>query len=241
MFADTLLDSAWTNRSHRGWTTLTSFTVQGLGVGILLLLPLLYTQTLPELKFMRTVLAPTPPPGPPPAQSRPRSNSVAASNVLGGRLIVPAQIPHGIAQITESALPEGSNSPPGLGVSGGTGDSPGSVLNSIANSLAPAMPAPPVVRPPRVSRMMEGNLLHKVQPEYPAMARATRLQGTVVLRAIIGKDGRITNVRLLSGHPMLVKAAIDAVSQWRYRPYYLNGEPVEVETQITVNFILAGG
>lgn len=88
---------------------------------------------------------------------------------------------------------------------------------------------------------MEGNLIHKIQPEYPLVAKAARIQGAVVLRALISKDGSIENLRVLGGHPMLVKAAIDAVSRWRYRPYYLNGEPVEVETQVTVNFVLAGG
>jgi protein TonB len=88
---------------------------------------------------------------------------------------------------------------------------------------------------------MEGNLIHKVQPVYPPMARAVRVQGTVVLKAIISRSGGIENLQVLSGHPMFVKAAIDAVSQWRYRPYILNDEPVEVETQITVNFLLSGG
>jgi periplasmic protein TonB len=89
--------------------------------------------------------------------------------------------------------------------------------------------------------MMEGNLIHRVQPDYPPLARQARIQGTVVLRAIINRGGRIENLQVLSGHPMLVPAAIDAVRQWRYRPYVLNDQPVEVETQITVNFLLAGG
>ena len=242
MFADSLLDSAWENRSRRGWTTLASFAAQALGVGILLLLPFLYMQGLPDLK-LRTLLAPpSPPPGPPPAHSQTRSNTPpSTSNIMQSRLVVPPEIPNQIARIVENSAPATSNSPTGPWVPGGTGDGTGSVLNSIANSLPSAMPAAPVAHPPRISRMMEGNLVHKVQPEYPPMARAARIQGTVVLRAIIGKDGTITNLHVLSGHPMLVKAAMDAVSQWRYRPYYLNGEPVEVETQVTVNFILAGG
>ncbi len=89
--------------------------------------------------------------------------------------------------------------------------------------------------------MMEGNLIYKVQPAYPPMARSARIQGAVVVRAIISRSGAIENLQVLAGHPLLVKAAIDAVSQWRYRPYILNDEPVEVETQITVNFVLAGG
>jgi protein TonB len=79
-----------------------------------------------------------------------------------------------------------------------------------------------------------------VQPVYPPLARNARIQGPVVLAAVISKAGTIENLRVLSGHPMLVAAAIDAVSQWRYRPYILNSEPIEVETQITVNFMLSG-
>lgn len=88
---------------------------------------------------------------------------------------------------------------------------------------------------------MEGNLIHRIQPKYPSLARQARIQGQVSLRAIISHDGRIENLQVVNGHPLLVQAAIDAVRQWRYRPYMLNGEPVEVETQITVNFTLAGG
>jgi protein TonB len=88
---------------------------------------------------------------------------------------------------------------------------------------------------------MEGNLIYKVQPLYPPLARSARIQGTVLLRAVISRAGTIENLQALSGPPMLIHAALDAVSQWRYRPYLLNGEPVEVETQVTVNFSLSGG
>ena len=88
--------------------------------------------------------------------------------------------------------------------------------------------------------MLEGSLIRRVQPVYPPLARSARIQGPVVLAAVIGKDGAMENLRLISGHPMLVPAALQAVSQWRYRPYILNGEAIEVETQITVNFILGG-
>ncbi len=88
---------------------------------------------------------------------------------------------------------------------------------------------------------MEGNLIHRVQPEYPQLARQARIQGTVVLRAVISREGRIENLQVLSGHPLLAPAALDAVRQWRYRPYFLNDQPLEVETQITVNFTLTGG
>jgi periplasmic protein TonB len=86
--------------------------------------------------------------------------------------------------------------------------------------------------------MNAGSLLQRVQPEYPPMAKIGHIQGEVVLSAIISKEGTIENLRVLSGHPMLVRAAIDAVHRWRYRPYVLNNAPIEVETQITVNFSL---
>ena len=88
---------------------------------------------------------------------------------------------------------------------------------------------------------MEGNLIHRVQPEYPALAKMARVQGAVVLHAVISKQGTIEGLEVISGPPALVEAAVDAVRQWRYRPYYLNDEPVEVDTQVTVNFVLAGG
>ena len=103
----------------------------------------------------------------------------------------------------------------------------------------------PVLRPTptravRTSTMLEGNLIRRVEPVYPPLAKTARIQGSVVLSALISKDGVMENLHALSGPPMLVPAAISAVSQWRYRPYILNSEPIEVETRITVNFTLAG-
>jgi protein TonB len=89
--------------------------------------------------------------------------------------------------------------------------------------------------------MMEGNLTLRIQPDYPIIARQARVQGQVVLRAMISREGTIENLQVLSGPPMLVRAAVDAVRQWRYRPYVLNGEPIEVETEVRVNFVLSGG
>jgi protein TonB len=88
--------------------------------------------------------------------------------------------------------------------------------------------------------MLEGSLIRRVQPVYPPLARTARIQGPVVLVALISKAGTIEDLHAISGPPMLVRAAVEAVSQWRYRPYILNSEPVEVETQITVNFLLSG-
>ena len=103
------------------------------------------------------------------------------------------------------------------------------------------MPAPaPVDRVFRSSDLLAGSLVRRVQPAYPALARSARIQGTVVLSAVISKAGTMENLRVVSGHPLLVAAAMEAVSQWRYRPYILNHEPIEVETQIIVSFSLSG-
>jgi protein TonB len=102
-----------------------------------------------------------------------------------------------------------------------------------------AQPAQQEKRPVKVSEgVLEAQLVSRIEPQYPTIAVETKTQGTVRLRAIISRDGRITSLEVLSGHPFLVKAALDAVRQWRYRPTLLNGEPVEVETSITVVFVL---
>jgi protein TonB len=88
--------------------------------------------------------------------------------------------------------------------------------------------------------MMEGNIILRIQPNYPSIAKQARIQGEVLLRAMISRDGTIENLQVLSGHPMLASAAVEAVRQWRYRPYVLNGEPEEVETEVTVKFVLSG-
>ena len=139
--------------------------------------------------------------------------------------------------------------PPSTGVMGGVpggvpGGSMGGVIGGIIGQTTAAPVVPKVATPQRVrvsQGVSEGLLVHQVRPSYPPLARAARIQGSVVLQAVIGKDGAIQNLRLISGHPMLAPAAIEAVKQWRYKPYFLNGEPVEVDTQITVNFTLAGG
>jgi periplasmic protein TonB len=115
------------------------------------------------------------------------------------------------------------------------------VANTLFNGSQPApMPAhpAPLAHLFRTSSMMEGSLIRKVQPIYPPLAKSARIQGPVVLFAVISKAGAIDNLHVVSGHPMLVQAALDAVKQWQYRPYILNQEPIEVETQITVNFLL---
>jgi protein TonB len=243
MFADSLLDTPWPDRSRRGWTTLASFALQAAAAGVLLLLPLLYTQGLPQLQLMSALVAPTPPLAPP-APAPVRNARANVSNMSSdGRMIAPPSVPREILNVDEPVAPPPADLA-GLGVRGGTGDSRvQGVLGSIGGPgvVVPPPPPTPSVHPPRVSRMMEGNLIYRVQPQYPALARQARVQGIVVLRAMISREGKIENLQVISGHPLLVQSAMDAVRQWRYRPYCLNNEPVEVETQVTVNFTLSGG
>jgi len=145
--------------------------------------------------------------------------------------------------------------PPPVGTSGGVvggvpgvvvGGVPGGMLNEVLSSArsVPAqakMPDPtPVKRIRAASRVVEANLIHDVTPQYPPEAGRARLEGAVVLLAVIGTDGSVKDVRVESGLPILAQAAIDAVKQWRYKPYTVDGDPVEVDSRITINFTLSG-
>ncbi len=116
------------------------------------------------------------------------------------------------------------------------------VIGSVGTAVevAPPPPPPAPTHPLRVSHWAEGNLIYRVPPIYPRLAQQARIEGTVELRAIVSRAGTIENLVVVRGHPMLVAAAVDAVRQWRYRPYLLNSEPVAVETEITVKFVLSG-
>jgi protein TonB len=238
MFADSFCDSSWASRSHRGWTTLISFALQAVILGSLLLLPLFFTAGLPRPQWMAHLVAPARPSAALAAAVETRSpGSGLGSPSLNRPFLTPSWIPRTISTGEEATPP---TIDPGLVGAAGPGRT---VLDSIgtgANALVPP-PPPPALRPLRVSRVMEGNLVHRVQHEYPALARMARVQGAVVLHAVISKQGTIEGLEVISGPPALVGAAVDAVRQWRYRPYYLNDEPVEVDTQVTVNFVLAGG
>jgi len=233
------LESAWDHSARRGWTTLASFTMQALGLSLLLAIPLLTTQRPPKLQWFCRLPAPAAPPSPAPPVPGPRP--IDSSNIREGRIRQPPTITPTIASLHEQPVassPDVSN----LGVDGGTGVARRGVFDSIGNSVdvAPPPPLPAPTHPLKVSHWAEGNIIYRVQPSYPPIARLARVQGTVELRAIISKAGTIENLVVFRGHPMLVKSAIEAVRQWRYRPYLLNNEPIEVETEITVNFVLSG-
>ena len=245
MFEDSLIESGGVLKTKRPAATALSLLLQSLLVAGIAALPLLYTAALPKVSLTSLVAPGPPPPAPAPAQrdTQRRAAPPRESDMVGQRLREPRAIPRNIARIEESEAPMPEIPLGGPGVPGGTGPSTGNALNAIVNLTPPApVPRPVITGPLPISTgVAQGFLVHEVKPVYPPPARQARIQGTVLLEAIIGKDGSIENLRVVSGHPMLAPAALEAVRQWRYRPYMLNREPVEVETQITVNFVLGNG
>jgi len=246
MFEDSLVESAGRLRTKRGWTTILSFALQAFLLGIMVLIPLIYTEALPKQQLMTFLVAPPPPPPPPPppAATPVRTVKVVQTDLLNGQLRTPTAIPKKVAMIKEEEAP-----PPvgAVGVVGGVpGGVPGGQMGGVIGGIVASTPVavPKIATPQRVrvsAGVQQGNLVNQVKPTYPQIAKNARIQGAVVLQAEISKQGTIENLRVISGHPMLVPSALDAVKQWRYKPYYLNGEPVAVETTITVNFTLSGG
>jgi protein TonB len=245
MFAESMLETSWAQRTRRSWTTFTSFGLQALIIDLLLLLPLLRTTGLPSGRVLPTPLSWGAPPPVSPSVHQQNTTTIVQSNFADKVLIAPREVPRQVAMVEETAAPP-QMSFNTVGVPGGTGNgSADGVWKSFGDSLNHAAPLPvpvpaPTARTFRTSTMLEGSLIRRVQPVYPPLARSARVQGAVVLSALISKAGTMENLRALSGHPMLVAAAIEAVSQWRYRPYILNSEPIEVEIQITVTFSLSG-
>lgn len=253
MFEQTFVDG--TGKTNKGWTVVLSFVLQILMVIVLVLIPLIYTDTLPKAQLTSFLVAPPPPPPPPPppAATPPvKVVKVAPRQFDAGRLMAPKQIPKDIAMIKEEELPPPSASAGVVGgVPGGVpGGTSGGVIGGIIGSVPTAAPPPPPVKkeepkpatPQRIrvgGNVQAANLIRKVTPTYPPLAKQARVQGTVKFTAVIGKDGTIQNLQLLGGHPLLVPAATEAVKQWLYKPTLLNGEPVEVITQIDVNFTLS--
>jgi len=247
MFEDSLVESGGKLKSKQGATTVLSFILQILLIGVLVLLPLVFTEALPKQQLMTFLVAPPPPPPPPPPPAATPEIKVVkkvTTDLDNGELRTPTKIPKKIQMIKED------EPPPSAGVAGVVGGVPGGVpggaiggvLGSVINSTPSAVPKVATPQRVRVSQgVSQGLLIHQVKPAYPPLARQARIQGTVVLQAVIGKDGAIQGLKVVSGHPMLAPAALEAVKQWKYKPYYLNGEPVEVDTTINVNFTLAGG
>jgi periplasmic protein TonB len=251
MFEQTFVDGE--GRTNKPWTVILSTLGQVSLVGIALLIPLIYTEALPKtsLTSFLTAPPPPPPPPPPPAQAPPKVVKVVVKQFDGTKLLAPKVIPKQIAMIQEDEPPPSAMGGVVGGVPGGVpGGAPGGVIGGLLSGAAPPPPPPPPpkkeeVKPKNPERIRVGgnvsaaNLIRKITPVYPPLAKQARVQGTVRFSAIIGKDGTIQNLQLVSGHPLLVPSATEAVKQWVYKPTLLNGEPVEVITQIDVNFTLS--
>src|ERR1700678_951156 len=239
MFEDSLIESGGRLKTKRGIWTFFSFALEAVLVGVLVLIPLLFTEALPKTQLMTFLVAPPPPPPPPPPAAAPiKIVKQVQTNIINNQLRTPTKIPEKVQMIKEDEAPPSMAS---AGVVGGVpGGIPGGQMGGVIGGIISSTPVavPKVATPQRVrvsAGVTSGLLVRKVNPTYPPLARQARISGTVVLRAVIGKDGSIQNLSLVSGHPMLAPAAIDAVKQWKYKPYLLNGEPVEVDTEIQVN------
>jgi periplasmic protein TonB len=246
MFEDSLIESGNRLKTKRGWTSIVSFSIQIGIIGVMVLIPLIFTEALPKGQMMFLLVAPPPPPPPPPPAAAPvHVVKQVQSDIINGELRTPTKIPKKVLENLkeDEAPPQMAATGVVGGVPGGVpGGSMGGVIGSVLSNTPVAVPK--IATPQRVrvsSGVSTGLLIRKVPPTYPPLARQARIQGVVVLQAQISKEGNIQNLQLISGHPMLAPAAIEAVKQWKYKPYLLNGEPVEVDTQVQVNFTLAGG
>jgi protein TonB len=253
MFEQTFVEGV--GKTNKSWTVMVSFVGQIVLVVIAVILPLIYTDVLPTTTLQSFLVAPPPPPPPPPppAAAPPvKVVKVIPRQFDAGRLMAPKAIPKEIAVIKEDELPPPSSGVGGVvgGVAGGvSGGQLGGVLGGIMSGIPSAAPPPPPPPPPvakaaAVQRIKVGGnvqsamIIRKTPPIYPQLAKSARVSGVVHLAAVIAKDGTIQELHSLGGPALLIQAAMDAVKTWIYKPTMLNGEPVQVETTIDVNFTL---
>jgi periplasmic protein TonB len=253
MFEQTFVEG----KTKKTWTVLVAFIAQIVLMIVAVILPMIYFDVLPKTTLQSFLVAPPPPPPPPPPPSAPapvKIVKVIPRQFDAGKLMAPKVVPKEIATIKEEELPPATTGVAGVvgGVPGGVaGGTPGGVLGGIISSgnqvaALPPPPPPPVekkpVTPKRITiggNVQQAKLVRQPKPNYPPLAKQARISGVVHLAAIISKDGTIQDLKVISGHPLLIPAALEAVKQWVYQPTLLNGEPVEVSTQIDVNFTLS--
>jgi len=234
MFNELIESSSQKKKTNTGWSVIVSAVIQVSALSVLVLIPLIYTQALPKAMLATLLVAPPPPPPPPPPPVKDIIKPVARL-IQSGKLMQPRAIPKDVAVFKEAELPpDVINNTNQSGVFGGI---PGQGL--IAGD--PIAPPPKAAAPVRIKQGGEvtaASIITQTRPVYPALARQARIQGTVLLHAIIDKDGQVAKLEVVSGHPLLVQSALDAVKQWRYKPTQLNGDPVEVDTTIQVTFTM---
>jgi protein TonB len=246
VFLNALLETATTRTVPRNpfrWVAATGLHIMILAT--LIIVPLYTTGTIQLGKYDDTplVVPPAAPPPPPPAAGRavaPRMTSKRPKlTYTQGKLTSPTSIPKTISLGNEAAAPDLS------GVEGGVpGGVPGGQLGGVVGGMGTSIPIPPPLQPAAKRIVRVGSNLKaprqtfSVQPEYPVLARQTHISGTVVVDAVIDEHGNVVGARAVSGHPLLIPAALKAVLQWKYEPTLLNGTPVAVEMEVTVHFKL---
>lgn len=238
MFEDSLTESTGRIRTRSRYFAIGSFVLQAALLAALAIYPFLHPASLPDHAL--TMLLTAPPVPPSPASLPQRTEALATHQqivMIDNPLAAPTRIPQHAAMNVTDAPPAAVDTGLGRSASGQEGG-----LFSSLGSPAPAVVKPaPAKGPVHVSSgVATGQLLTPIQPVYPAIARAARIQGTVVVQAIISKQGAIEQLHIVSGPPMLQFAASEAIQRARYRPFMLNGEPVAVETTINVVFTLGG-
>lgn len=218
---------------RRGWTALASFTLQTAAVAAALTIPLLYPSRFSDAFAHRQIFVPIS--GPAVGDSTPNRHPGSGHTGLA--------VPHNtIFVVHENGFhfdnrrsAEAGDDAPDFRLGTGS-DYPIAAAVNLGNGMP--LVHPTLASPPRISRSMQGYLIHRVEPIYPNIAKIAGVQGAVLIKAVISTEGRIEQAQVMSGSPLLSRAAMDAIQQWRYRPYYLNDRPVEVETEITVMFTL---
>ena len=248
LFEDALLEASSGQRKRRTLATFISLVLQCLLLSVLILIPLWFTDVLPKQQLVTLLSAPPPPPPPPPAAPAVPAVKIVKvmSEMANGQLRTPTTIPTKVRMIKEEDAPPPIAATGGVvgGVPGGIpGGQIGGVIGGILSSSSSLAAVPNLSRPApmpqrvRISQgVSKGLIVYRIDPPYPVLAQRAHIQGVVVLTALIDKDGSIQNLQVVSGHPMLVPAAIEAVKHWRYKPFLLNGQPVGVETTVTVTF-----
>jgi protein TonB len=246
MFDDLVESSVVRKKTNKGWSVILSGIVQAGIVVIFVLIPLIYTEALPKQLLTTFLVAPAPPPPPPPpAAAVQRIVKPVARLIQAGKMMAPTVIPKKVEMIKEEEMPPDVGA---VGVVGGVpggiaGGSAGGVLGGIIGGSGGGMPPPPKPTQQRVrvgGNVQQAKMIRQIQPVYPQIAKTAHVQGTVILHAIIAKDGTVQELQYISGPALLMRSAMDAVRQWKYQPTLLNGEPVEVDTTISVVFTLSG-
>lgn len=236
MFGDTLLESSSAPRKGKRWPMATAFTAEAIVGGLLVIVPLLSTVAMPTSARISCPLIKPVTRVTLDRVERVRTDRTSASGPENSGPRTTAVFTFNNHQSTISNHPQVDTTDPPDAPGPPRGNGTDKKLSDLMSN-GPAKSNVTLDGPKRiVSQLNEGQLLNRVDPIYPHIAAISGIQGQVKLHAIIGRDGRIQSLNLVSGHPLLAHAALEAVEQWRYRPYVLNDERVEVETFITVNF-----